>query len=537
MVPSISRRAYFGGLVLIAATAIVVRLHLLAQPLDRDEGFYAYSAQRLLAGDVPYRDTFSDKPPVAIVIYAGFMLALGQTPEAIHLGGAIWMAGTAVLMAELARRIIGPVAGVVAGLLYAVTCAESTYQGSSINLELLLTPFVVIALLVIAAPRVSLKRVLLAGVLLGLALLTKQQAIGHAASAAALLFVHWTSERDRKFLSLVTRELLLGCGALAVLAVSIVLFYAVGALHEYVDGLWLYNIQTYVPHEPATRAWSNFAGSIRLMALNNPVFCLFALGGLGISLRMADGRSRWFVPLWWLSNLGAACIGLRFYKHYFLFPLPAMVLLATYAIDRLIQWTWNRNGASLRWLIVPVTGVVIAAPLLIQREYFFYWSTSRHVRELYGPELFAEWGRIAEFLAQNSSPNEPIYVYGSEPQVYFLAQRRCATRYAFVHPLTARGDRAIRRQQEAFDQLVRARPAFLLVVTIPMSHLTEPGATEFLWEQLLRLTRQSYDGAFAVQLHHNDAEYHYPAPGQAIALEQLQSADLLVLKRRSAPAH
>jgi hypothetical protein len=157
-----------------------------------------------------------------------------------------------------------------------------------------------------------------------------------------------------------------------------------------------------------------------------------------------------------------------------------MVLMATCAVDRLIHWTWNRNCAALRWLIVPVTGLAIAAPLFIQREYFFCWSAWRHVRELYGPELFAESGQIAKHLALNTSSDEPIYIYGSEPQIYFLAQRRCASRYAFIPPLTARGERAARRQHEAFEQLVRSRPAFLLLVTIPMSHLKEPNASEFL---------------------------------------------------------
>ena len=52
------------ALVALAVLAFAaLRTPLLAVPLERDEGEYAYIAQRMLAAELPYRDAFDQKPP------------------------------------------------------------------------------------------------------------------------------------------------------------------------------------------------------------------------------------------------------------------------------------------------------------------------------------------------------------------------------------------------------------------------------------------------------------------------------------------
>ena len=58
------------GWLLVAALACVLRAPVAALPFERDEGEYAYIAQRWLAGDVPYRDAFDQKPPGVFLFYA-----------------------------------------------------------------------------------------------------------------------------------------------------------------------------------------------------------------------------------------------------------------------------------------------------------------------------------------------------------------------------------------------------------------------------------------------------------------------------------
>src|SRR5688572_1635512 len=55
------------GLVL---AALALRLPSIVQPAAGDQGLYLYEAQRVLAGDVPYRDVWDQKPPGIAFLYA-----------------------------------------------------------------------------------------------------------------------------------------------------------------------------------------------------------------------------------------------------------------------------------------------------------------------------------------------------------------------------------------------------------------------------------------------------------------------------------
>ena len=60
-------RALFWGLF---AALILVRVPTVAQPAGADQGLYAYVGQRILAGEMPYRDAWDQKPPAIHYTYA-----------------------------------------------------------------------------------------------------------------------------------------------------------------------------------------------------------------------------------------------------------------------------------------------------------------------------------------------------------------------------------------------------------------------------------------------------------------------------------
>jgi 4-amino-4-deoxy-L-arabinose transferase-like glycosyltransferase len=527
----ISRGRYAAGLIFIALVAVGLRYHLITQPLDRDEGFYAYVAQRLLDGDVPYRDTFSDKPPLAFLIYGAFISVLGESAEAIHIGGALWVAAAAVLIAELARRLYGSLCGLVAGLLLAVTFAEGTFQGSSINLELLLTPIVLCGLLLLLRPAVTWREVAGCGALLGLALLTKQQAVGHAAFGAVWLFVRWWSGAPRKLGTLVLQQGVLASSAICVFLVSACIFYWNNALHEYLDGMLLWNLQTYVPHQPAHAAWSGFRENFMAIVQGDPAFYALAAAGLVATLWKRVPHFS-FAPLWVICNLAGVCIGWRFYRHYFLFTHPGLVLLAAWTIARAIEWSRRVSSPLVLPGVVLASLLAIASPIALQFNYFFRWTAWEHVLGVYGKEVFAESKRIAKYIAENSSASDRIYIQGSEPQIYFLAHRRGASRYAFAPPLTARGEAAAQRQRDAYAEIVRAQPRFIVVISSPASHMTEFGASTYLWDNLVLLGQEKYTGVVTVFLRNDRAEYRVAPPGGSLDGSDYVSSNVLVLQRR-----
>ena len=156
---------------------ILVRLRLLGLPLERDEGEYAYMAQQLLQGVLPYTESHSMKFPGIYFVYAGILAIFGQSPVAIHLPLLFVNLATAFLLFLLGRNLLSESAGIVAGVSFAVLTLSPTLQGVWANSEHFVLLPAVGGILLLRMARDQPARFFFSGLLLGCALLIKQHAI------------------------------------------------------------------------------------------------------------------------------------------------------------------------------------------------------------------------------------------------------------------------------------------------------------------------------------------------------------------------
>ncbi len=90
------------GLAIIILFAAVIRLRLLAVPLERDEGEFAYMGQLILHGIAPFAKGYSMKWPGIYAAYAAIMAVFGQTCSGIHVGLLLTDTATIILVYALA---------------------------------------------------------------------------------------------------------------------------------------------------------------------------------------------------------------------------------------------------------------------------------------------------------------------------------------------------------------------------------------------------------------------------------------------------
>src|SRR5580704_13898803 len=93
-----SKMSRWLSIVLIFGWALMLRAPIAHIPLDRDEGEYAYIAQRSLVGEIPYKTSFDQKPPGTFLIYALIERYIGTSPAAIHWATQIYTLGTLALV-------------------------------------------------------------------------------------------------------------------------------------------------------------------------------------------------------------------------------------------------------------------------------------------------------------------------------------------------------------------------------------------------------------------------------------------------------
>jgi hypothetical protein len=127
-------------------------------------------------------------------------------------------------------------------------------------------------------------------------------------------------------------------------------------------------------------------------------------------------------------------------------------------------WRW-----SLPWpavlLLLTAAGFVVWQ----QQEFFFLWTPTQACRAMYGPFPFPESVVIADYLKRHTKPDQQIAVLGSEPEIYFYAQRRSATSYITVYSLMTAQPSARKMQQEMCRQIEAAQPEYLVYVNVRSS--------------------------------------------------------------------
>ncbi len=152
---------------------VLIRLRLLGVPLERDEGEYAYMAQRFLQGALPYTESQSMKFPGIIFVYAGIFTIFGQTPVAIHLSLLFVNFATAFLLVLLGRNLLGLVAGLVSGVSFSVLTLSPALHGIWANTEHFVLLPAIGGILLLRVARDQPTQFFFSGLLLGCALLIK----------------------------------------------------------------------------------------------------------------------------------------------------------------------------------------------------------------------------------------------------------------------------------------------------------------------------------------------------------------------------
>jgi hypothetical protein len=221
---------------------------------------------------------------------------------------------------------------------------------------------------------------------------------------------------------------------------------------------------------------------------------LWLLGAGGVVL-MALRRSRadWFALGFLAACAAGVVMGLRFYPHYFMQLLPAGA--ACFAVGARDLWqrleTWRRvRRAAARAAIVAACAVM---PFAGSYKYFFEYSPNQAVNAIYGYlQPFDQTSLVADYLQKRTAPDEKVFILGSEPEVYFQAQRVCPSRFAYIFPLTHAGANTLAWQREAIAEIQKQPPSYIIIVIFDNSVGVTPQTPDDFFNALETLIRRSY---------------------------------------------
>jgi hypothetical protein len=205
---------------------------------------------------------------------------------------------------------------------------------------------------------------------------------------------------------------------------------------------------------------------------------IVALAGLaGLLTGKGSADKKFFL----LSLLGASAIavscGWRFTSHYFVMMLPAVSLLAgdgvAAAAGRLSGNPYSLVRAS-PWMLFAMVWLWVAWDQQIRLGAFFAGERGGEYAPLDLGNHFQVYPAIGEYIQTHSPPTATVAVIGSEPEVLFYAHRRPATGYVYMYDLVRDQPFRERMEEDMMAEVERARPDFIIFVTLQSSWLPLP---------------------------------------------------------------
>jgi hypothetical protein len=509
------------------AAAALIRLRLTDVPLERDEGEYAYAGQLILDGVPPYSLAFNMKFPGAYYAYAVLMAVFGETVWGIRVGILVVVATSTWLMFVVTRRLFDGRIGAIAAVIFATLTLDRwsmAFFGHATHF--ILPPLLGgISLLLRAADTGRMTTYVMAGAAFGAAVLMKQHAVFFLPLAAGLVLLrmHELSARERA-----VRGAALAAGAMLPVAAVLGVLAAQGVL----DRFWFWTIRysmEYVGEIKAGEGFELFRYGWALVTRSTVWIWVAAGLGLAVLFGRRYAGSRRLIVLAWAASAGLAIVpGLYFRPHYFILLFPVAAILAAVSIDRLAALTGARAGAAAAGMALALISTYVAG----ERGYLFSMSGESVSRQVYDVNPFVESPRIAEYLRSQTTPQDRIAVMGSEPQIYFLADRRSATGHIYTYPLMEPQPFARQMQRDMIQEIESARPAFLVIVMVPGSWAAQPTSDDRILEWMERYARDCYIPEGVVEISAGgaawrwgaDARMRSPATPQFVAIHRRTSA-------------
>ncbi|MGO8764739.1 MAG: ArnT family glycosyltransferase [Limisphaerales bacterium] len=451
------------GLAGLGIFFLALRWNSFSVPLDRDEGDYAYAARLLVQGLAPYEHIFIQKPPMVIYSYALAHLMAPHLFWFARLGAYLSVALATALLGYIAWLEFGagvafPAMGLMTPM---VLLPEITQFGGCVEMWLLFPLMGAIAIYCHSRKNGNRACHWFAAAFLAVtAILYKYTALPMLAFAFAVWCWELYRTGNRKQLG----RGLLAAVAGAFLAIAIEVGYFL--VHDGGKGLWECTIvfNRYYAGS-GIFGWAMFLAKVKTFW--SAWWILFLVPWA--SLLLAN-RRKWF----WYGMLLCALVatGSSAYGQYYIVVMPFWALLSAMGIRALISEIDKRSKLSAWAGAMMVAGVVIFAArsdvpwLLCSSQRFAEVKMDGY------PFLDARWA--AAQVSQLTTPDDFIYVAGSEPEIMDYTERFSPTRFSNVYPLMVPSPAAQRYQREAIQALQLHPPALIVYIQSPTSWVRHP---------------------------------------------------------------
>jgi hypothetical protein len=388
-----------------------------------DAAVFSHVAERMRDGATLYVDVWDHKPPgIYVILLAGQLTLPFVSPWLVSwVLSMLSTAATAMAVALSARRVgASPPAALTAALISVIVMAQFLMAlGGGLTEPLAALPMTVALAAALHPDEPTLRRTAAVGLLLAAGVLLSVQAAAGVLPVAFIVLAR-SSGRGRALGAL-------ALGGLAPMAAVVGWLAVTGALPAAFDAVVTYG-----------GAYRAVAGSTGL-GLTGPVMAWTLLALLFLVVPVAHGANRALRQRELPRLVGLACLAWlilgilsfpvqgRFLAHYVIPLAVPLGLLGAMGMDRL-RTLWHVQRLAV---LLPLAATVLISVWAGVSSGAMEWAfiARDHQRST----------AVAAAVDEGSLPEEQIWVWGNEPELYLEADRPSATPYSYLYPLVTPG--------------------------------------------------------------------------------------------------
>jgi len=438
------------ALVAILGLTFLLRMKFWNQPLQMDEGVYAYIGWGMLDGLVPYKDVFDHKPPGIYLLYSLVFLLTEPSALNVKVFASMYTLATTFAVFLLTRKVAGTKAGCLSALLFGIFSCGPKIEGGGVNTEIfMILPYTLAAYFLLRAAATEKRtRYFLAGLFTGVACTIKQVAVVNVLWIAAfLLFRIWRRRTGKKASDIAADGAAVAVGMVLPWIPFVLYFYVQDGLHEFFYWQVSFNFD-YM--DRGVKYLANFTILLKQMKIilsENTILWLLALVGLsslGRQLLEPEGSHAdtaqqpsakrevlLLMATWPLFSFLGIAMGGRYYGHYFIQIIPALAVLGGVGLEAVVHALRFKGTEMFRQpsRILLAALIIWSCLLFVKTDapYYLRYDEEQISFRMYGTPVFSVTRFVGNYLKERTQPGDLIYVWRVNPEINFYALRKSPT--------------------------------------------------------------------------------------------------------------
>ena len=444
--------------IILAFIFLLLRLPSLFEPYwYGDEGIYLTIGQALRKGVHLYSQIHDNKPPT---LY--FLAALGQTVFGFRLLLVFFMAPTIYFFYRLSQFFLSEKSSKIATVIFLILTSVPFIEGNMANAEVFMLLPTIVGVWFLTKPRPNSDRLILAGILLGLAFTIKIPVAIEFAFLCVWLFIDDTDLFKKTFFK-IKNIIIFGLAFILPFILWTIYYFVQGSLVPFLSASILQNFGYLSSWSTGTQTSSVSSGGVvtRFLILLLSWVLIFFLKN-----KKVISRNFSFLLFWFSATIFGSLLSGRPYPHYLIQVLPPLVLVLVELI----------NFKEIKNQIISLLSIGIFVFITFKFQFYFYpvfsyysnfyshsigLKSTADYRNYFGSDVNDIY-KISAYIKSNSNASDKIFVWGDQAYIYALANRLPSTKYIVAYHIVD-----FNGYDSSMDKLKANLPKFIVYYQMP----------------------------------------------------------------------